>query len=71
MGQKQLHVFPSSMFNSFCQRIDIVFTKDGIRTLTNVVIVHPMRTNLLLQFCVIQGFIASNAIQAKKRSYCN
>jgi hypothetical protein len=71
MGRKKLRVFLSPMFNSFRQRIDIVFTKDDICTLTNVVIVHPTRTNLLLQFCAIQGFIAFNVIQAKKKSYRN
>jgi hypothetical protein len=41
--QEQLHALPLIMFNSshHC-RIDIVLTKDGIRTLTNIVIAHPM-----------------------------
>jgi len=30
MGWEQLHAFPSSMFNSFCRRIDIVLAKAGI-----------------------------------------
>jgi hypothetical protein len=37
MGQKQLHMLPSTTFNSFHQRVDIVFTKDGICTLANIV----------------------------------
>jgi hypothetical protein len=42
MGWKQLHVVPSTMFNSSYQQIDIMFTKDGIRTLVDIVIVDPM-----------------------------
>jgi hypothetical protein len=41
MGWIQLHVFFSNMFNSSCWRIDIVLTKDGIRTLIDVVIIDP------------------------------
>ncbi len=44
---KQLHAFPSNTSNSFRRRIDIVLTKDGIRTLIDVVIVDPTRTDLL------------------------
>jgi hypothetical protein len=42
MGQQQLHALPSTTFNSFRQRVDIVFTKDVIHTLANVVITNPM-----------------------------
>jgi hypothetical protein len=38
MGQKQLHVLPLAMLNSFCQWINIVLTKNGICTLVDVVI---------------------------------
>ncbi len=48
-----------------------VLTKDGIRTLTNIVIVDPKRTNLLFKFCVIQGFVASNVTQANEKNYRN
>jgi hypothetical protein len=71
VGQKQLHALLSTTFNSFCRQIDIVFTKDGIRTLANVVSADPTRTNLLPRSCTTQGFAASNAIQAKERSYHN
>jgi hypothetical protein len=47
MGWKQLHVLPSNTFNFFHQWINIVFTKNGIRTLTNVVITDPMWVDLL------------------------
>jgi hypothetical protein len=46
-----------------------MFTKDGIRTLGNIVIANPMQVDLLPQFCVIQGFITSDATQAKERRY--
>jgi len=39
VGWEQLHVFPLMTFNSSCQWIDIVLTKDGICTLTNIVII--------------------------------
>jgi hypothetical protein len=61
MGQKQLHALPSTTFNSFRQRVDIVFTKDGVCTLAD----------LLPWSCTIQGFAAFNATQTKERSYCN
>jgi len=71
MVLEQLHALPSTMVNSFCQQVDIVFTKDDICTLANVVIIDPMWTNLLSRFCVIQRFVAFNAIQAKEKSYCD
>jgi hypothetical protein len=51
--------------------INIVFTKDGICTLTNIVIIDPTCPDLLLWSYTTQGFVAFDAIQAKKRSYCN
>jgi hypothetical protein len=42
MGQKQLHVLPSTTFNTSCQQVNIMLTKDGIRTLANVIIVDSM-----------------------------
>jgi hypothetical protein len=42
MGREQLHVLPSTTFNSFRQRIDIVLTKYGICTLVDIVITDPM-----------------------------
>jgi hypothetical protein len=46
MEKKQLHVLLSTTFNSFHQWINIVFTKDDIRTLLNIVIVDPTQANL-------------------------
>jgi hypothetical protein len=40
-------------------------TKDDICTLVDVIIVDPMRTNLLPRFCLTQGFATSDMAQAK------
>jgi hypothetical protein len=42
-----------------------VFTKDGIRTLTNIVIANPMQVNLFSPSCTTQGFVTTNTAQAK------
>jgi hypothetical protein len=39
VGQKQLHALPSTTLNSFCQQVDIGFTKNEIHTLIDVVII--------------------------------
>jgi len=62
VGQEQLHALLSITFNPSRQWVNIVFNKDGICTLTNVVIVDPMRANLLFQSCVTQ---------AKEKNYRN
>jgi hypothetical protein len=51
--------------------IHIVFTKDGICTLGNVVIANPTWGDLFPRFCTIQGFVTINAVQAKEKNYCN
>jgi hypothetical protein len=56
MGRKQLYALPSTTFNSFCWWINIVVTKDGIRTLVDVLIVDPTWVDLFFRSCVIQGF---------------
>jgi hypothetical protein len=48
-----------------------VFSKDGIRTLVEVVIVDPTRADLLPQSCATQGFTTFDVAQAKERSYHN
>jgi len=47
MGWKQLHVFLSNTFNFSHWRIDIMFNKNGIRTLVDIVITNLTRANLL------------------------
>jgi hypothetical protein len=46
-----------------------VLTKNGIRTLTNIIIVDPMQMDLLPWSCATKGFDASNTIQAKENNY--
>jgi hypothetical protein len=67
-GWKQVHVFLSNTFNSFCWRVDIVLTKDGICTLVDVVIANLAWADLFPWSCATQGFVASNAIQAKNEA---
>jgi len=67
VGWKQLHVLPSTTFNSSCQQVDIVLTKDGIRTLVNIVIANPTWAYLLPWSCAPQGFTTFDAAQAKKK----
>jgi hypothetical protein len=71
VGQEQLHALPLITFKSFRQWIDIVLTKDGICTLTNIVIVNPTWAHLLPQSRAIQRFVTSDVAQAKERSYRN
>jgi hypothetical protein len=42
MGRKQLHTLSSTTFNFLNWQVNIVFTKNGIRILVDVVIVDPM-----------------------------
>jgi hypothetical protein len=49
MGWKQLHVLPLVILNSYCWQVEIMFTKNGICTLIDVVIIDPTRVNLLPQ----------------------
>jgi hypothetical protein len=64
VGQEQLHAFPSTTFSSSHRQVDIVFTKDGIRTLTDIVIADPMQVNLFSPSCTTQGFATTNIAQA-------
>jgi hypothetical protein len=47
VGRKQLHALPSTTLHSSYRWINIVFTKDGIYTLSDVVIVDPTWVDLL------------------------
>jgi hypothetical protein len=68
VGQKQLYVFPSTMFNSFHQQINIVITKNGIRTLIDITIVDPTQADLLFQSCATTRFVTFDVTQAKERN---
>jgi hypothetical protein len=46
-----------------------MLTKNGVYTLTNIVIVNQTCVNLLLQFCTTQRFVTSDVAQAKEMSY--
>ncbi len=46
-----------------------MLTKDGIRTLVDVVIANPTRAYLLRQSYTTQGFATSEATKAKERNY--
>lgn len=67
MRQEQLQVLPSTMFNSSCWRVDIVFTKDDIHTLVDIVIADSTQANLFSWSCATQRFVAFNVVQAKKK----
>jgi hypothetical protein len=68
---EQLHALSSTTFNSSCRWVYIVFTKYGIHTLANVIIVNPTWADLLPRSCTTQGFVTLDAIQAKEKSYHN
>jgi hypothetical protein len=70
-----LHAFLSTMFYSFRQWINIVFTKNKIHNLidiaiVNIVIVDSIRINLLPWICTIQRFTTFDTTQTKKKNYC-
>jgi hypothetical protein len=71
VGHKQLCVIPSTTFNSFRQRINIMFTKYGIHTLADIIIADPTWANLLPWSCATWGFVVFETTQAKERSYYN
>jgi len=71
MEREQLHVFRSTIFNSFCQRVNVLFTKNNICTLADVVIIDPMRMDLFPRSCATQRFVTFDTTQAKERSYHN
>jgi hypothetical protein len=46
-----------------------VLAKNGIHTLADIIIANPMKANLFLWSCAIQGSIVFDVIQTKKESY--
>ncbi len=66
MWWQQLHALFSNTVNSSCRWIDIVFTKDGICTLLDIVIANPTWVDLLPQSYATQGFVVFDATQARK-----
>jgi hypothetical protein len=47
----------------------LVLTKNGIRTLVDIVIANLTWVDLLPRSCTTQGFVISNAVQANEASY--
>jgi hypothetical protein len=62
VGQEHLHTLPSTTFNFSHQQIDIVFTKDGICTLTDIITADPTRADSLPRSNATQGFATLNEI---------
>jgi hypothetical protein len=69
VGQEHLHALLSNIFKSSFRRIDIMFTKDDICIVVDIVITDPTWVDLLPQFCTTQGFVTFDAARTKKRSY--
>jgi hypothetical protein len=69
MGWKQLQTLPSTKFNFSYQWKDIVFAKDGIHTLANIIIAKLIKANLFLRSCATQWSLVFDVIQTKKKSY--
>jgi len=65
-----MHFFQPQLI-CFINKVDIMFTKDGIRTLTNVIITNQTQADLLPWTCATQGLAASNVIQTKEKNYRN
>jgi len=57
------------MFNSSHWQVDIMFTKDGIRTLIDIVVVDPTWVDLFPGACATQGFAAFDVVQFTKWCY--
>jgi hypothetical protein len=66
VGRKQLHVLPSNTINSSHRQVNIMFTKDDIHTLVDVVVVDPTRVDLLPRSCATQRFVVFNVAQTKE-----
>jgi len=64
-----VHVLPSKISDSHCQQVNIIFTKDGVHTLVNLITIKPTQVDILVRSYLTQGFIASKAIHTKERSY--
>jgi hypothetical protein len=56
----------NTTFNSFCGGIDIVFTKDGIHTLTNLHITNSTCADLFLDLGQLKDLILQMQFQPKK-----
>ncbi len=57
------------MFNSYCQQVNIIFTKNGVHTLVNFITIKPTQVDILVRSYSTQGFIASKATYTKEKNY--
>jgi hypothetical protein len=64
--RNQLHTLPLTTFHSSRWQVDIMFTKDGIHTLINVVIVDPTRALLFCQSCTTNCYLWNILSQRKE-----
>ncbi len=69
VAREQLYMLSSNTFNSSYWWVDIVLTKDDIRTLVNVFIANPTQADLFPWSCATQRFGTFNTTQTKKWSY--
>jgi hypothetical protein len=59
---EQTHVFPLFSFYSLKQQVDIMFTTNGVHTLTNIIIINPTQANLISRvifFCGVATMIVT------------
>jgi hypothetical protein len=69
VGWEQFHAFLSNLLNLFCWWINIMFTKDGIRTLIDFLIDDLMWVDLVPQFYATQRFVVFKVVEAKEQNY--
>ncbi len=71
VGREQLHALLPITFNFSYRQIDIVLTKDGIRTLVDVVIMIQHKQIYFPNFVQFKDLPISDVAQANERSYRN
>jgi hypothetical protein len=54
------------MSNSFRRQVDVVFTKDGIPTLVDVVIANPTRVDFFSNLAQFKDLLPSMQLKPKK-----
>jgi hypothetical protein len=69
---KQTHVLFmfSPLLQSSQQQVDIVLSKNGVRTMVDVVIIHPTQENLVLKVAIFKG-VVTIVTQVNDGLYCN
>jgi hypothetical protein len=67
VGWKQLHTLLSIMFNSFSRWVDIVFIKDNIYTLIDIVIIDLTWNEFISPSSQLKDLLLSMQFRLKKR----